>query len=329
MKVNIYYGGRGLIEDSTIFAINKITEVLKELRVDVVRYNLYEQKNSIAMLANTLKDADAVVLAASVEWYGAGGLMYSFLDACWLYGDKNKIKKLYMFPVVISGTRGERRTLEGLAEAWEILGGIVCEGFCAYVENHVSFETNPTYIAIIEKKAEEIYRIVSHKQQMLPSSTNACLKPVAPSGIEMTPQESEQLSVYVSDDSFVKKQKQDVEQLSQMYKNILDQGKAESGQEYIRAFKGSFSAPEEGFSAIYAIKMTDKGRTLVLEVANGKLSCNYGDCPKADLVATTTSDVIENIVHGKATLQGAFMSGSVSCKGDFVIIRTFDRIFRF
>ena len=93
MKVNIYYGGRGLIEDSTIFAINKITEVLKELRVDVVRYNLYEQKNSIAMLANTLKDADAVVLAASVEWYGAGGLMYSFLDACWLYGDKNKIKR--------------------------------------------------------------------------------------------------------------------------------------------------------------------------------------------------------------------------------------------
>ena len=44
MRINIYYGGRGLIEDPTIYAINKITEVLEELRVEVVRYNLYEEK---------------------------------------------------------------------------------------------------------------------------------------------------------------------------------------------------------------------------------------------------------------------------------------------
>ena len=48
MRVNIYYGGRGLIEDSTIYVINKAAEVLKELRVDVEVYNLYEQKKSIA-----------------------------------------------------------------------------------------------------------------------------------------------------------------------------------------------------------------------------------------------------------------------------------------
>ena len=56
MKINIYYGGRGLIEDPTIYVINKLTEVLEELRVDVSRYNLYEEKNSIAMLPKTLKD---------------------------------------------------------------------------------------------------------------------------------------------------------------------------------------------------------------------------------------------------------------------------------
>ena len=28
MNVNIYYGGRGLIEDPTIYVMNKVTEVL-------------------------------------------------------------------------------------------------------------------------------------------------------------------------------------------------------------------------------------------------------------------------------------------------------------
>ena len=43
-KVNIYYGGRGLIEDPTIYVMDKITEVLNELNVVVRRYNLYEDK---------------------------------------------------------------------------------------------------------------------------------------------------------------------------------------------------------------------------------------------------------------------------------------------
>lgn len=34
-KVNIYYGGRGLIEDPTIYVMDKITEVLNELNVVV------------------------------------------------------------------------------------------------------------------------------------------------------------------------------------------------------------------------------------------------------------------------------------------------------
>ena len=39
MNINIYYGGRGLVDDPTIFAINKIQEVLNELNVNVTRYN--------------------------------------------------------------------------------------------------------------------------------------------------------------------------------------------------------------------------------------------------------------------------------------------------
>ena len=46
MKVNIYYGGRGLLDDPTLYVIDKMQEVLAELRVTVERYNIYEHKNT-------------------------------------------------------------------------------------------------------------------------------------------------------------------------------------------------------------------------------------------------------------------------------------------
>ncbi|NLC19997.1 MAG: SCP-2 sterol transfer family protein, partial [Clostridiales bacterium] len=118
MKVNIYYGGRGLLEDPTLYVINKLTSVLDELHVKVSRYNLFEEKNTIAMLPKTLKDADGVILATTVEWMGIGGYMQQFLDACWLYADKEKISTLYMLPVVMASTYGERDAVLTLVKSW-------------------------------------------------------------------------------------------------------------------------------------------------------------------------------------------------------------------
>ena len=96
MKINIYYGGRGLIGDPTLVAVKIMMNVFEELNVKVEKFDLFEAKNSITTLPRSLKDADGVILASTVEWHGVGGMMMSFLDACWLYGDKEKISRLYM-----------------------------------------------------------------------------------------------------------------------------------------------------------------------------------------------------------------------------------------
>ena len=75
MNVNIYYGGRGLVDDPTIVVINRIQEVLEELNVHVTRYNLYEIKNTITTLSQSVVEADGVVFATTVEWVGMGGYM--------------------------------------------------------------------------------------------------------------------------------------------------------------------------------------------------------------------------------------------------------------
>ena len=173
LNINIYYGGRGIIDDPTIYVINKMQEVLEELRVHVERYNLYDGKTNITTLPQTLKEADGIILATTVEWYGIGGYMQQFLDACWLYGDKEKIKSLYMMPVVLSTTYGEKEAQFTMVKAWEMLGGIPCNGICAYVNDTATFETSTEYSYLIEKSIENFYRVFSKKMSSLPSSSMA------------------------------------------------------------------------------------------------------------------------------------------------------------
>ena len=128
MKIAIYYGGRGLIDDPTLYVINKMQEVLEELHVTVERYHLYELKNTITTLPKTLKEVDGIILATTIEWFGIGGYMQQFLDACWLYGDKEKIASIYMCPVVMSTTYGEREgklNLEMPGKSWAVSHAVV------------------------------------------------------------------------------------------------------------------------------------------------------------------------------------------------------------
>lgn len=329
MKVNIYYGGRGLIEDPTIYVINKLTEVLKEIRVDVVRYNLYEEKNAISMLPKTLKEADGVILATTVEWMGMGGLMQQFLDACWLYADKGHLSKLYMLPVVMATSCGERDVELILIKSWEILGGTSINGLSAYVEDHVDFETNPTYAQIIEKQAELFYRVINQKTKILPNSNLVIKKNILKTNsIDLTPQESEQLSMYVSDDTYVKKQKEDIEELSQIFQGMLVNKENDTTQEFIRSIKDNFH-PIKSFSASYSITMEDINKTLIIEVNENSIKCYYGEIKDADVTAKTSHDVMNKLVEGRMSFQRAFMTGDLTAKGNFQILRTFDQLFQF
>ena len=329
MKVNIYYGGRGLLDDPTLYVIGKMEEVLKELRVSVERYNIYEHKNSISTLPQTLKDADGIILATTVEWLGIGGYMQQFLDSCWLYGDKEKIKTTYMQPIVMSTTYGEREGELTLSNAWEILGGLPCSGMCGYVDDLVSFEMNHDYSLIIEKKAENLYRTISQKQKSLPTSNQAVTRTILRTQqMDLTPQESEQLSQYVADDSYVKKQKEDIEELASMFKDKLSVQQNDTQTEYITELESHF-VPQGDFTANYLFMIEEKKKPLVVEVAGEELNCYYGQQENVDVYAKLTGEVMNNILAGRMTFQREFMTGEMTAKGNFKTLRTLDQIFIF
>lgn len=327
MKINIYYGGRGMIDDPTLYVVNKMQEVLEELHVNVERYNLYEQKNDIPVLPQTLKNADGIILAASVEWYGIGGYMHQFLDACWLYGDKEKISKIYMCPVVMSTTYGENQGKLDLTTAWEILGGLPCSGLCGYIEDTLTLEMNEGYKTLIEKKTENIYRTIKQKLPSLPASNQVVKQRVAARQLELTPQESEQLSQFVSDDIYVQRQKEDIQELTSLFRDMLGQEET-AGEEFVREFENAFHA-QAGVKADYLLQIEGKTQPLFIQVNGPELICEYRDANEADVQMQISQSVLNEIVHSRMTFQRAFMTGGIVSKGDFKILRMLDQIFLF
>lgn len=330
MKINVYYGGRGLLDDPTLYVLKKMEDVLRELRVNIERFNIYEHKNEIATLPLTFKEADGIILATTIEWLGIGGYMQQFLDACWLYGDKEKIKSLYMMPVVLSTTYGEKEAQFTMVKAWEMLGGIPCNGICAYVNDTATFETSTEYSYLIEKSIENFYRVFSKKMSSLPSSSMAVRENVMqPKAIRLTPQESEQLSEFVSDESYVRQQKEDIQELSQMFKAMLGDDAGQKEEEpYIQEFKEAFQ-PIPNVALSFQWELTDIQKKLVFEIDNGVLNCYYGEKEDADVEIRSTKQILEKVIHGEAPLQTAFMGGELTAKGNFRVLHTFDSLFRF
>lgn len=329
MKINIYYGGRGILDDPTLFVINRMQAVLTELNVKVERYSLYELRNQITSLPASINDADGIILATTVEWYGIGGYMTQFLDACWLYGNKEKFAQTYMCPVVMSTTSGEREAKTSLQIAWEILGGLPCSGICGYVSDTTSFELNIEYARIVEKKAENLYRTVAQKVRTLPSSNREFKQnAVRTKNIPLTPQESEQLSKYVSDEQYVQQQKEDIQELSTLFKGMMEQKGTDDARLYISDFEENFR-PEGVVNATYKFIIEDTKRTLVVDINNSKLKCYYGNIDAPNCLCKISPATLERILAGQISFQRAFMSGEMQVKGDFRILLILDQTFTF
>ncbi|HAG68837.1 MAG TPA: SCP-2 sterol transfer family protein [Lachnospiraceae bacterium] len=330
MKINIYYGGRGILDDPSLYVIGKMQEVFKELNVRTELFKLYELKNTITTLPASINDCDGVILATTVEWFGIGGFMQQFLDACWLYGNREKISSTYMCPVVMSTTYGEKEAVYGLQSAWEILGGLTANrGLSAYVSNIRTFEGNPGYNSIIEKYAENVYRIISQKAPVMPSSNQAMKKLTgAIPNMPLTPQETEQLSRYAADETYVQQQKEDIAELTSLFKGKLEQGKTNDDSRYITAFETHYNKSME-LTATYRFEIKEKEKPLIVQVSDGLIKCYYGDYDNPDLRCKLDCSMMDQIISGRITVQRAFMTGAIQAKGDIKMLRERDQVFRF
>ena len=66
----------------------------------------------------------------------------------------------------------------------------------------------------------------------------------------------------MSDDSYVQRQKEDIQELTSMFRGMLDNNGADGEEEYLSEFKKAF-VPQPGFEAIYTIIIEENESTYV------------------------------------------------------------------
>ena len=225
----------------------------------------------------------------------------------------------------------EEAGMMSLSAAWEMLGGLPCEGICGYIADTTKLENSSEYSKIIDKKAENIYRTINQKMPVFPASNRAVINKVAvANSIDLTPQESEQLSEYASDDRFVKKQKEDLQELASIFRDKMGHDETTSGnsEEYAKKLQNSFR-PVAGINARFKVLFADNPRLkpVVIDVANSRCECSAGESGECDVIITTDQRVFVDILDGRITFQRAFMDGSIKMKGDFKLLRSMDQLF--
>ena len=214
-----------------------------------------------------------------------------------------------MFPVVMAKTYGEREVSLALANSWEIIGGRVAPALNAYVDDTTEFEFNSDYVGIIENYAETIYRTVSQKRKGLPTSSQAIKNNVIKDTINFTPQESEQLSKYASDDEFVQTQKKDIESLASIYKELLTDEKNGGDHYYIDSFMQHVN--------------------ILIDAAGGRVNVSFGENPAADVICRMDKDTFDKLIDGRSSFHKAFMTGEMTARGNLKTLRMLDELFTF
>ena len=140
-------------------------------------------------------------------------------------------------------------------------------------------------------------------------------------------QESEQLSKYVSNDSYVKQQKEDIEELASMFKDMLGKSVSEEKEPFVKELQSHF-VTQDDFCASYSLTIEGYKNPLYISVNNDKLEVYYGQ-RDADVYGKMPASVMQSIVDGRMTFQRAFMTGDMSAKGNFKTLRMLDQVFLF
>ena len=147
--------------------------------------------------------------------------------------------------------------------------------------------------------------------------------------MELTPQESEQLSQYVSDDSYVKQQKEDIEQLAEKFRGLMEKSTTQDDSlAYVMDFESHFFGMKD-LDVNYLFIIEGKKKPLCLQIHDGELVCHYGQQEHTDVYVKVAPETLGAIIGGRMTFQRAFMTGEMSAKGNFKPLRQPDELFIF
>ncbi len=347
-KVILVYGGSALSNDPSAVVAERVAGVLAELNVGVYRIDLYKNDYKMDQFFDVLAEADGLIMATTVEWFGIGGVLQTFLDKAYMSGQFKVFDGTYLFNIAISRHSYEREAMDHILRSWELLGGIEGVNLCASIASSADIETNNKLLLAIDKKAEDFYRVINQQRMPMPTSINenkVILRVPAQEGLpsgeqlempQVLGQEKKdepinnQISFINNYDAFIEKQQQDIHDIANLFKEKLATDVGTGGMKIPELFEHRFRA-DNGFGnhSITWIVTNDAKSNFVMTFRGSSLKCSKGQKKDADVVISSNLDTVTKVTEGKLTIQRAFMTGEIKAKGNFTLLYKLDNLFKF
>ncbi len=347
-RVVLVYGGSQLSDDPSFVIAERVSDVLAELNVGLTRFDLYKNSYHMESFFDALAEADGVIIVTTVEWYGIGGLLQTFLDKAYMSGQLDIFEGTYLFNIVISRHSFEREGLNHVLSSWEILGGIEGVNLCASIKSSADIETSGELLHAIERKAEDYYRILNQQHIPLPTSINenkVIVKVYSnyheEEGEQMVlkhvvnPEKKEetidnQMSFITDYAEFIEKQQKDIEDIASLFKERLATGDDTSVMTVPELFEYKFK-PDKSFNDCHISWVVNdaSSQNFVLEFKGSRLNTIKGKKSDAEVIISSNYDVLQKITENKLTVQRAFMTGEIKAKGNFTLLYKLDGLFAF
>lgn len=345
-KVILVYGGTRLSDDPSYVVAERVTSVLAELNVSIHRIDLYKNNYQMESFLDQLAESDGVIIATTVEWFGIGGLLQTFLDQAYISGQFSVFEGTYLFNIAISRNRFEREAMDHILRSWEILGGIEGINLCASIESSAEIETSSDLLFSIDKKAEDFYRVINQQRMALPTSINdnkVIVRMPAPTeeGAHMVMKKvinsdkreetiDNQGSFISNYDEFIEKQQQDINDIASLFKDRLATDIGISGMGLSELFEHRFK-PDKSFRdcTISWVVNDSAPDNFVMNFKGAGMKTRKGKKSDADVIISASLETTKKITERKLTIQRAFMTGEVKAKGNFTLLYKLDALFSF
>ena len=123
-------------------------------------------------------------------------------------------------------------------------------------------------------------------------------------------------------------QKEDIESLASIYKELLSDEQNGGDDYYLSVFRNHFK-PQLNYNGRYMFMISDKDKNIIVDVQGSNLTVEFGQDMEADVIGKMSKETFDRIVQGRITFHRAFMTGDMTAKGNFRTLRMLDEVFNF
>ncbi len=374
MKITAINATNSKLDFGLSKVIKIIMDTLTELGVEVVSHDLNntglcyykgEAEKIVVEITNDIRQTNGLLFFDSNPLICPSGLMQTFLEHLTDSSFKGILENKNCMLVVVSEETGERRSLENFSNIINYLGGFDSVRIGLNSERAYKVLSDDVMREIIERQAEDFYRIVNQSRRYFIPSEGKSLALVDSSDF-LTLEESEMLmgnskpklsvdELYekLSLDKIDESQEDDIKEIAQFYSSklvpgqlglknvnsiltddISEQKVITPRTKTIRQMTQSlphYFQPQLSGGLNAVIQLNISGEEAIkgyISIHNTECSYDDGQQDSPDLTILTDDAVWGDILKGKLTAQKAFLVGKLKVRGNFIMLNKFDQLFK-